>query len=55
MIDIHYHDACEDELFDEYGELVDLEQLARDNEIARDRMIEDAREFAMWSESQRGY
>jgi hypothetical protein len=53
--DIHYFDACPDELYDEDGELIDLEELARENEIKRDAMIEDAREFAMWSELQRGY
>jgi hypothetical protein len=55
MIDIHYHDACPDELFDEDGEEIDLELLAAENERNRDSYIEDCRDFAAWSSSQRGY
>lgn len=55
MIDIHYHDACPDELFDEYGESVDLELLAQESERQRDKYLEESREWAEWSERQRGY
>ena len=55
MIDIHYHDACPDELLDEDGEPVDLELMARENEMARDRYIDDCRDWQDRSDSLRGY
>jgi len=55
MIDIHFQDACPDELLDEDGEPVDLELLARQNEEDRDAYIEDYRDWHSASDSLRGY
>ena len=49
------HDACDDELFDEDGELIDLELLARQNEEDRDAYIEDCRDWQSASDGLRGY